>query len=116
MEILCYGIVYLICREKFPQTDKQLLNAHTIRLRVLAPSGYYLSSYPNARQTLLNLQSNISAAIQKFAAKDEVKMDFCFCEVPDYENLKIVDDPAIKKVAEIIVSRGTADELPPLSQ
>lgn len=117
MEILCYSLIFLLYREKFPQTDKCLLNANTIHLGVLAPSGYYqLSSIPDAKQTLLNLQSNISAAVQRFAAKYEVKMDFRFWEIPNCGNPKDVSHSRLDEVAKMIVNVGRVSELPSLSK
>ena len=112
MEILCYGLVYLIYREKFLASEKQpLLKANTIRLRVLAPSAYYLSNIPNTKQTLLNLESNISDAIKVFAEKVDVKMNFQFCEIP-----KGVSNSRLEKIAEYIGSVGRANQLPSISK
>ena len=113
MEILCYSIVYLLCREKYSQQDNQILKAKTIRLRVLAPSDYYRPT--DSKKTLQQLQTNITAAIEKFAKRFEVNMDFCFREIPDCSNPKDVSDERLKFEAEKIVKVGRESELPSLS-
>ena len=113
MEILCYSIVYLLCREKYPQQDNQILKAKTIRLRVLAPSVYYCPT--DSKKTLQHLQTNISVAIEKFAKRFDVKMDFCFREIPDCSNPKDVSDERLKLAAEEVVKVGRESELPSLS-
>lgn len=113
MEILCYGIVYLLCREIYPSEDNHLFKADTIRLRVLAPSHYYCPN--DSKKTLQQLQTKISVAIEKFAVRVGVKMDFCFREIPDCLNPKNVSGDGLRSAAEKVVRVRRESELPSLS-
>jgi hypothetical protein len=88
LEILCYGLIYLLFREKFPQPDKPLLQARTIHLRVLAPEDYYRGK--GAKKALATLEFQISEALGKHAVQADLKMDFCFLKIPFSEIGRVI--------------------------
>lgn len=88
MEILCYGLIYLLFREKFLQPDKPLLQASTIRLRVLAPEAFYRGK--GAKNALAALESQISEAMCKHAAQAGIKMDFRYLKIPLSEMGRVI--------------------------
>ena len=121
MEIICYGLVYLLFRsyrEKFTQLQAPVppvLEASVIGLRVLAPSFYY---YPcNDReqalqriQSLIKIQSLMSNAIGKIGEeKAQIAMDFRFWEIPHCKNPKDVPDSELKEAAERVLRREFHD-------
>jgi hypothetical protein len=118
MEIVCYGLVYLLFRshrEKFTKLEARMLEASVIGLRVLAPSFYY---YPcNDReqalqeiQSLIKIQSLISDAIGKIGEeKAQIAMDFRFWEIPHCKNPKDVPDSELKEAAERVLRREFHD-------
>jgi hypothetical protein len=76
MEILQYGVLYIFSR-KYAQdlgyTEKGLLNANGINLRVLAPADYY-----KPYNDLSWLENGINRGLTSFLTKSNFKMDFKF--------------------------------------
>jgi len=82
MEILQYGVLYMFSRENakalgYEGTDKELLGATGIHLKVLAPATYY-EGYDDLSQ----LEESIRKGLAKFLAQRkfafELEMDFKF--------------------------------------
>jgi len=88
MEILCYGLIYLLFREQFPQEDKPLLQASTIHLRVLAPEDFYRGK--RAKSVLKAFELQISEAVRKHAARLGIKMDFRYLRIPFSKVAKVI--------------------------
>ncbi len=83
MEILCYGLLYVFCREKKAElkiendNNKDLLRANTVHLCVLAPATFY----DDCRvEWLSEFETLLSDGIRQFADQKEhgLKMDFRF--------------------------------------
>jgi hypothetical protein len=89
MEILCYGLIYLLFREKFPKEDKPLLQASTIHLmRVLATEDFYRGK--RAKSALKALELQIGEAVRKHAAQLGIKMDFRYLRIPFSKGAKVI--------------------------
>lgn len=76
MEILLYGILYIFSRRQYDQSlkrKKELLQAETINLRVLAPLKFY------DRYNLAWLEVELNSGLKSFlSALDDIKFDMDF--------------------------------------
>ena len=87
MEILCYAMLYIFCREKKATlqienaNNRNLLCANTVHLRVLAPVEFYQRCRV---EWLSELETVFNRGIAQFAASKEsgLKMDFRFDQFP----------------------------------
>ncbi len=84
MEILCYGLLYLFCREKKEklEIDTEILRAASVHLRVLAPADFYDKQHT---EWLREFERVINSGIAKFAASHfkPLEMNFRFDQFPD---------------------------------
>lgn len=89
VEVFLYGMVYLFTRRHYQElgynpNEKELLAAHTIRLRVLAPHDYY--RYKGRNINLEWLQEALNEALSHgvdAASLPSLEMDFAFETFPE---------------------------------
>ncbi len=77
MEILKYGMLYIFCRQDervsdYVDRERQLLQAETIHLQVLAPAKYY------EKFDLSWLEANIAKGLPKFLAHRKFAFEMYF--------------------------------------